>query len=1454
MKKRILSIIFAFFMIAVCSIAGGVLLTGDEVSKSGDLGKIDTDQSVSMTASGNWDSYYASSFAGGSGSSSNPYLISTAAQLARMSYFVNNNSSYRSLYYSLTTDIDMSAHYWTSIGKQGSPFTGTFTGNDYTISGLTANVFTVTNTYYVQGLFGYTDGATLKSFSISQANLIGAVAAGATVWKGFVSGYSNGSSFTDIRVVDSYMEMSLTSAGYCFIGGIVGAAGTNNTISRCCVVGTDIYGGSENSTISNNSAVGGIAGSLGGAVYDSFFNGHIDVYCCKYGGGIVGWISSSSSTTIASCYFVETSTAYLGFLISGGICGVVENSSSYIKSCFVDAEINNNYTYMNYTPSGTKYLGSIVGRQTAGYIYYSCWYGGKVPNTCYGSKTGGTDTGCKAFTSQSTAKVDVTSTFYTSSSYLYGSNSTYGRTWSSAVWGKMNSNKGTNGYPYLMGSGRSCVAWSSNSAQSTTVSYGVATIQAQSYDTSKYENSSSSLFFIYGQSISVSAVAQTGYKFDHWAFSNSTSAASVSTSASAAVMIKKSQTGQLYAHFIAKDPYTLTYNANGGSVSPSSKIIYYDEAYGTLATPTRTGYSFDGWYTAASGGTQVTSSTVHNTKGNVTIYAHWTIIYYTLTINAGTGIQAVTTNATETLNTVTRATTSASLTYQSAATIKAFAAPGYTFTGWTISSGSPTIRDTGSPNTTLTMPASNVTVTANATANYYLVSYNTQGGSYPSGGSSIQTTAALSNISVTNPYGYYFKLNSAGYYESTNWSVHSSYAMAKVVFTTTASNVTVYFDYINYGEANCDYGVFGNLDVALNFDTSSTNGSTVSNSSAVQTKSYSVSTAGEHFVWIKYRKDGSINYYNDSLQFTMRSTNVSSWRVETPMQFVLGSDGYYTSTNAGIHDSYSIARVNFTTNTANQQVTFNMINYAEANCDFGILSNLDSTLSASSVADSSYAYTLKSNSTGVYSYTYTVATAGSHYIYVKFRKDFSVHNPGDYFKFKITNTTVARYGSTYGTLNSSTKTYYTLNGWYTASSGGSLVSSTTTFSSTANVTLYAQWAPTSISVFVYMYVISADGGTVTQSTVGGSLSIYRYLVSGNSSTGGTVSQTASYTQYALIHQGQEFRITATVNPGYVFAGISTSSSPGDSIKNPTAPPNTTVSYYPTGTAYYYVYFKQVGANQLKYDSVDKYFYFEDGYYPQSEATVSASTLNSSASPTGESFIYNDGIDDVEIPVYSYGSDRYVRVTARGETKWFKFEPIRWRISDYGVANTERNISRYTTLLKFQNYTSYAQNFVAVSDLILGVGAMHNTRNVQEGDSITDMVGFQNIQNTTDGCTILFSYMSTANTIKIQSYATYSQGNTIYETTMPYTAPLRVVSMDELETVGFANKQARASDMVAFILGVDKNNASYWTRDLSNLGSGVSISASGTKTRSWLNELLGVRFAYTFSEGSNASFY
>ena len=70
--------------------------------------------------------------------------------------------------------------------------------------------------------------------------------------------------------------------------------------------------------------------------------------------------------------------------------------------------------------------------------------------------------------------------------------------------------------------------------------------------------------------------------------------------------------------------FTITFNGNGGTPSVGS-MRTTNQKLTSLPTATHSGrYSFDGWYTAASGGTKITTATVF--YENTTVYAHWTYI------------------------------------------------------------------------------------------------------------------------------------------------------------------------------------------------------------------------------------------------------------------------------------------------------------------------------------------------------------------------------------------------------------------------------------------------------------------------------------------------------------------------------------------------------------------------------------------------------------------------------------------------------------------------------------------------------------------------------------------------------------------------------------------------------------------------------------------------------------
>ena len=144
-------------------------------------------------------------------------------------------------------------------------------------------------------------------------------------------------------------------------------------------------------------------------------------------------------------------------------------------------------------------------------------------------------------------------------------------------------------------------------------------------------------------------------------------------------------------------------------------------------------------------------------------------------------------------------------------------------------------------------------------------------------------------IDYENRGSYGFALSN-GYYVSQNKGVNKSCAICRVNLNLDDA-ATVTFQYINYAEASYDFGVFGNIDVALTTDyyPAGSGGATISetsykkacntssdNTSSVQTLTYSVS-AGEHFIDVKFSKDDGSAANNDTLQFKVTVTMGSGY-------------------------------------------------------------------------------------------------------------------------------------------------------------------------------------------------------------------------------------------------------------------------------------------------------------------------------------------------------------------------------------------------------------------------------------------------------------------------------------------------------------------------------------------------------------------------------------------------
>ena len=149
-----------------------------------------------------------------------------------------------------------------------------------------------------------------------------------------------------------------------------------------------------------------------------------------------------------------------------------------------------------------------------------------------------------------------------------------------------------------------------------------------------------------------------------------------------------------------------------------------------------------------------------------------------------------------------------------------------------------------------------------------------------------QRSETAESYSVVNEGSYGFDLNSStGYYVSNNEGISKTAALCRVDFHVPVA-ATITFTYINYAEQGYDFGVFGNIDVALSDDyyAAGSGGATITdssykracntstyNSSSAQTLTYEM-TAGDHSIWVKYSKDDASDDNNDTLQFKVAIT------------------------------------------------------------------------------------------------------------------------------------------------------------------------------------------------------------------------------------------------------------------------------------------------------------------------------------------------------------------------------------------------------------------------------------------------------------------------------------------------------------------------------------------------------------------------------------------------------
>ena len=158
----------------------------------------------------------------------------------------------------------------------------------------------------------------------------------------------------------------------------------------------------------------------------------------------------------------------------------------------------------------------------------------------------------------------------------------------------------------------------------------------------------------------------------------------------------------------------------------------------------------------------------------------------------------------------------------------------------------------------------------------------------------------------------------------------------------------------------------------------------------------------------------------------IEANNYTVENMSTPYGFILGESGYYTSNCQGVSYGYAVCKVTFN-NDIERDIPITYINDAQKSYDFGIFSNLDTTLSLSYSTDSSssiYHSCASESSELPKTLIYTVP-AGEHFIYIKYKKNSGTNSGSDSLQFKIPDNFIT--GASYTIANLQGNKTYKLN-------------------------------------------------------------------------------------------------------------------------------------------------------------------------------------------------------------------------------------------------------------------------------------------------------------------------------------------------------------------------------------------------------------------------------------------
>jgi len=249
----------------------------------------------------------------GTGTSSDPYVITTADQLASIS------TTGLGKCYKLGNNIDLSSYAnWTPIGSDSKPFTGTLDGGGHTISNLTIGAESSPSTSSYLGLFGYTNGATIKNVGLNNVSIYSS-----GKYIGALAGYCNGA-----EIITNASAAGNVS-GSSEIGGLIGYINNSNAKVLNSYAADKVTGSSDD--------VGGLIGYFQGTIKNCYakggVSGHAEI------GGLIGY--NYSNGTITNSYATGST---IGAYYVGGLVGYNRDNNSKIINSYATGNVSGNQT------------------------------------------------------------------------------------------------------------------------------------------------------------------------------------------------------------------------------------------------------------------------------------------------------------------------------------------------------------------------------------------------------------------------------------------------------------------------------------------------------------------------------------------------------------------------------------------------------------------------------------------------------------------------------------------------------------------------------------------------------------------------------------------------------------------------------------------------------------------------------------------------------------------------------------------------------------------------------------------------------------------------------------------------------------------------------------------------------------------------------------------------------